>query len=100
MRRLYFMAEDCIHCPPVSKAIFEFNRRNPFKQITVVDVDSPAFGMYEEMLSELEEKMNQPFGTPMIIWGKTVLVGVSGWKTILAQLEALNNKEDYYGKAG
>lgn len=95
--RLYFMADDCPHCPEITKAVLAFNVENPQSPIKIVDVEGTQFGMYEDMLYDIQTVTGEDFSTPTIIFGGCYTTSKDSWITVFEFLQTLHNKEGEHG---
>jgi len=95
--RIYFVADSCPFCPEITKSVLTFNTQNPHLPIKMVDVESPQFGVYENMLFEIQTITGQDFSTPTIMFDGCYITSMDSWKTVLEFLQTLHNKEGEYG---
>lgn len=89
------MSEDCPFCPQITIAVKKFNMDHPHNGIKVVDVYSPWFSMYENMLYEIQKRTGEGFATPTVIFGNCYIVGAFDWRGVLAFLNKLDEEENY-----
>ena len=85
--RIIFIKQDCSLCKEALISVGIFNGNCPRNRIRIVDVESPGFHMFEDMVLEV---IGNEFQTPFWIFDHQPIQGTRDWRGNLSYLNSLN----------